>query len=78
MPKPMPEGPRSFEQDLTDCLQKHWASLRTNTPAYILTEVALDALRSFERNMIRRSNYFRQPTGIEDYPHVDQGSSHPG
>ena len=78
MVKPLPEEPKTFEQDLTGLLQKHWASLKTNTPPYILAEVALDALRSFERNLIRRTNYFRQPTGVEDYPYVDQGSNLPG
>jgi hypothetical protein len=70
--------PPLFEDELCFLIQRYISHFATNTPAYILASVMVDAANSFESALLRRSAYFRTPTGIEDYPHDDSGSGFPG
>lgn len=68
----------SFETQLEALLLQHPQRLCTNTPPHVLAKVMIQALDTFEECLMARYAFFNRPTGSENYPHVEPGSSYPG
>lgn len=59
----------TFEDELTALISQHHMAFKTNTPPYLLARFMIEAAVAFESTLTARALYFRQPTGIEDYPY---------
>jgi hypothetical protein len=69
---------RDFESELIKLIIQYPKQFHSNTPPHLLARLMCEAIDSFEFHLARRADYFRRPTGIEDYPHDNSGSGFPG
>ena len=58
----MNESNMTFEEEITDVINKHSVENKSNTPDFILAEYLLGCLRTYELAINRRDNWEEEDT----------------